>query len=39
MKLSSLLQLVDKLEQGGNFENLQQVCGVLYLAVYLGRII
>ena len=28
MKLTSLLQLVDKLQQAGKFDNLQQVCGV-----------
>ena len=29
MKLTSLLQLVDKLQQIGKIDNLQQVCGVL----------
>ena len=33
MKLTSLLQLVDKLQQAGNIGNLQQVCAVF--AVYL----
>ena len=28
MKLTSLLQLVDKLQQAGKVDNLQQVCGV-----------
>ena len=29
MKLTSLLQLVDKLQQACKIDNLQQVCGVL----------
>ena len=28
MKLTSLLQLVDKLQQAGKIDNLQQFCGV-----------
>ena len=28
MKLTSLLQLVDKLQQAGKIDNLQQVCGI-----------
>ena len=28
MKLTSLLQLVDKLQQAGKIDNLQQVCDV-----------
>ena len=28
MKLTSLLQLVDKLQQASKIENLQQVCGI-----------
>ena len=31
MKLTSLLQLVDKLQQAGKIDNSQQVCGVLWL--------
>ena len=31
MKLTSLLQLVDKLQQAGKIDNLQQVCGVFWL--------
>ena len=27
MKLTSLLQLVDKVQQAGKIDNLQQVCG------------
>ena len=28
MKLTSLLQLVDKLQQAGKIDNLQQACGI-----------
>ena len=28
MKLTNVLELVDKLQQGGKIDNLQQVCGV-----------
>ena len=31
MKLTSLLELVDKLQQAGKIENLQQVCGAFRL--------
>ena len=34
MKLTSLLQLVDKLQQAGKIDNLQQVCGVLDCVFY-----
>ena len=33
MKLTSLLQLVDKSQQVGNCDNLQQVCGVFCLGI------
>ena len=35
MKLTSLLQLVDKLEQIGKIDNLQQVYGILTPYIFL----